>query len=106
MLVADVIHFAADGIPVQRRVVGAIQHGVCHGPAQPPVIMPVADNERHPVVDGRNAGIGGGGQQHETFFRQRQVKARLFDFFPQAGHAKEIALAADEPHGDLSGFHS
>ena len=34
MLVADVVQFAADGIPVQRRVVGEIQHGVFHAVAQ------------------------------------------------------------------------
>jgi hypothetical protein len=56
------------------------------------------------VVDGRNARIGGGGKQHKTFFRKRQINARLFHFLPQSGHAKEFAPAADEPHGGFVWF--
>ena len=66
--------------------------------------MSVADDERHPVVDGRHAGIGGGGQQHETFFGQWQVNARFFHVFPETGHAKEIAPAADKADGGFVGF--
>ena len=66
--------------------------------------MSVADDERHSVVDGRNARIGGGGKQHKTFFRQRQINARLFHVLPQAGHAKEFAPAAAEAHGGFVRF--
>lgn len=52
---------AVDGIPIQRRVVGEIQHGVFHALAQSPVVVSVADDEQHPVVDGCNIRIGGGG---------------------------------------------
>ena len=68
MLVADVVHLSTDGVKIQRifiekMVDGRWQLGI--GIVEPAVELVVADDERHPVVHGRNARIGGGGQQHE-----------------------------------------
>jgi len=60
VLVADVVHFAADGVKTQRIFVekmedGRWQFGI--GIVEPAFELVVADDERHPVVDGRNARI-------------------------------------------------